>query len=148
MTHFKLFMLKFVVTLVLLGVILGAGFDVSFGNFFLISLVLAAVSYAVVDILLLKNTGNTGSTVADFILAFAVIYFMTDALTVGDNVFSATLIATVSLTIFEYFFHQSVARSLDQEKKEESREDRSIQPSPELRTETSEELFPYDDDDK
>ncbi|TGB03801.1 YndM family protein [Halobacillus salinus] len=146
MSHIKLFALKFIVSLVILGIILGAGFDVSFGNVFLISLTFAVVSYVVGDLLILKNTGNSGATVSDFVLSFVVIYFMTDALTVGDDVFTATLISTISLTIFEYFFHQSVARSLDQEKEENHREQKNVRPTPELQTEASEELYPYDED--
>ncbi|WP_079479152.1 YndM family protein [Halobacillus salinus] len=146
MSHIKLFALKFIVSLVILGIILGAGFDVSFGNVFLISLTFAVVSYVVGDLLILKNTGNSGATVSDFVLSFVVIYFMTDALTIGDDVFTATLISTISLTIFEYFFHQSVARSLDQEKEENRREQKNVRPTPELQTEASEELYPYDED--
>ncbi len=84
------------------------------------------------------------ATVGDFVLSFAVIYFMTDALTVGDDVFAATLISAFSLGIFEYFFHQSVARSLDQEKKEHHQ----VRSSGQLQTEASEELFPYEREDK
>lgn len=143
MTHVKLLALKFVITLGILFIILGLGFDVSFGNVFLISLVVSALGY-LGDVTILKKSNNTMATAGDFVLSFAVIYFMTDALTVGDDVFEATLISAISLAIFEYFFHQSVARSLDQEK-EENHEVRS---TGQLQTEASEELFPYEEEDK
>ncbi|MEC3885766.1 YndM family protein [Halobacillus sp. HZG1] len=143
MTHVKLLALKFVITLGILFIILGLGFDVSFGNVFLISLVVSALGY-LGDVMILKKSNNTMATAGDFVLSFAVIYFMTDALTVGDDVFEATLISAISLAIFEYFFHQSVARSLDQEK-EENHEVRS---TGQLQTEASEELFPYEEEDK
>ncbi|MYL70507.1 DUF2512 family protein [Halobacillus litoralis] len=143
MTHVKLLALKFVITLGILFIILGLGFDVSFGNVFLISLVVSALGY-LGDVTILKKSSNTMATAGDFVLSFAVIYFMTDALTVGDDVFEATLISAISLAIFEYFFHQSVARSLDQEK-EENHEVRS---TGQLQTEASEELFPYEEEDK
>ncbi|RDY70678.1 YndM family protein [Halobacillus sp. SY10] len=143
MTHVKLLALKFVFTLGILFIILGLGFDVSFGNVFLISLVVSALGY-LGDVTVLKKSNNTMATAGDFVLSFAVIYFMTDALTVGDDVFEATLISAVSLAIFEYFFHQSVARSLDQEKKE----NHEVRSTGQLQTEASEELFPYDEEDK
>lgn len=143
MTHVKLLTLKFVVTLGILFIILGLGFDVSFGNVFLISLVVSALGY-LGDVTILKKFNNTMATSGDFVLSFAVIYFMTDALTVGDDVFVATMIATVSLAIFEYFFHQTVARSLDQKKKENHK----VRSTGQLQTEASEELYPYEQEDK
>ncbi|MGI8314694.1 YndM family protein [Halobacillus mangrovi] len=143
MDHLKLIAMKFLFSLVILAIILGAGFDVSFGNVFLITIVLVALSYALGDLMLLSRSSNTTATIADFVLAFAVIYFMTDALTVGDNVFSATLISTISLTIFEYFFHQSVARNLDGEEERKG----NVNPTPQLSTEASEELYPYDEEE-
>ncbi|MEC3883393.1 YndM family protein [Halobacillus sp. HZG1] len=143
MTHLKLWALKFVFTLGLLFIILGLGFDVSFGNVFLISIVVSGLGY-LGDVTILKKSNNTMATLGDFVLIFAVIYFMTDALTVGDDVFEATLISAISLAIFEYFFHQSVARSLDQEKKE----NHEVRSNGQLQTEASEELFPYEKEDK
>ncbi|TFD93642.1 YndM family protein [Jeotgalibacillus sp. R-1-5s-1] len=148
MTHLKLFALKFVATLIVLGIILSAGFDVSFQSVFYITLVLTVVAYLVGDLLILSKTNNSVATFADFILAFAVIYFMTDALTVGDDVLMATAISTVSLVIFEYFFHQSVARSLDHEKKTNSAVNERTHVSNQFQTETSTELYPTDTDKK
>ena len=147
MSHIKLFALKFVATLLVLGIVLGAGFDVAFGNVFLITLVLTVASYLIVDLMVLSKSSNAGATGADFIISFAVIYLMTDALTVGDDVFAATAISTISLAIFEYFFHQSVARSLDQEKAESHSEEKKTNPTGQLQTESSEELFPYENDE-
>ncbi|CDQ19292.1 Protein of unknown function [Halobacillus karajensis] len=147
MEHIKLFAWKFIFTFAILFAILGAGFDVSFGNVFLISLVLSVIGYVVGDRLTLARTKNTTATLVDFVLIFGVVYFMTEALTVGDDVFEATAFSTIALTIFEYFFHKSVARNLDEEKMEENTQD-NFAPKGELRTEASEELTPYDDDDK
>lgn len=147
MTHIKLFALKFIATLLILGIILGAGFDVSFGNIFLITFVLTVASYVIGDLFVLSKSSNTGASLADFIISFAVIYLMTDALTVGDDVFAATTISAVSLTIFEYFFHQSVARSLDHEKEENRSKDAKANSTRQLQVESSEELFPYEDDE-
>ncbi|MGP4069495.1 YndM family protein [Halobacillus sp. B29] len=144
MEHLKLIAMKFLFTFPILLIILGGGFDVSFGNVFLISLVLTGVSYAVGDLLILSRSSNTTATISDFVFTFLVVYLMTDALTVGNNVFSATLISTISLTIFEYFFHQSIARNLDGEEAGTEK----MSPAPQLSTEASEELYPYEDEDK
>ncbi|MGP4060455.1 YndM family protein [Halobacillus sp. H74] len=139
MTHLKLLAMKFLLSLVILYIILGLGFDVSFGNVFLITLVLNVLSYALGDLMILSRSNNTVATSADFVLAFVVLYFMTDALTVGNDVFEASIYSAISLTIFEYFFHKSVARSLDREKKEKRE---NIKPSSELSMEASEEITP------
>lgn len=144
MEHVKLFAMKFLFTFAILFIILGAGFDVSFGNVFLITLVVSFLGYAVGDRMILSRTKNTTATIADFVLIFAVVYFMTDALTVGDDVLEATAISAISLTIFEYFFHKSVARTLDEEEGTTENHARTG----ELRTEASEELYPYDEEDK
>lgn len=138
--------MKFLFTFAILFIILGVGFDVSFGNVFLITLVLSAVGYLIGDRMILSRTKNTTATIADFVLVFGVVYFMTDALTVGDDVFEATAISAISLAIFEYFFHQSVARTLDGEEGKEKKE--GIAPTGELSTEASEEIYPYDEDKK
>ncbi|WP_181351251.1 YndM family protein [Thalassobacillus sp. CUG 92003] len=143
MTHLKLLALKFAFTLGILFIILGLGFDVSFRNVFLISLVVSALGY-LGDVAILSKTNNTMTTSGDFVLYFAVIYFMTDALTVGVGVFEATLISAVSLAFCEYFFHQSVARSFNQEKKK----NHEVSSNGQLQTEASEELFPYDQENK
>ncbi|RWZ60911.1 DUF2512 family protein [Halobacillus fulvus] len=145
MEHLKLLTMKFLFSFAILFIILGAGFDVSFGNVLLITLAFTVVTYFIADLLILRNANNTTATISEFVIGFIVIYFMTDALTVGDNVFSATLISMVSLSIFEYFFHQSVARNLDDT---EEQRDGAVQPQPQLSTEASEELSPYDEDEE
>lgn len=142
MENLKLMGTKFVISLAILYIILGIGFDVSFGNVFLITLVLGVVSYVLGDRMLLSKTNNMTATIADFVLAFVVIYFMTDALTTGNDVFEATIYSAISLTIFEYFFHKSVARTLDHEK--EKHADRNKNTTGELSMEASEETSPYD----
>ncbi|TFE00657.1 YndM family protein [Jeotgalibacillus salarius] len=148
MTHLKLFALKFIATLLVLGIILGAGFDVSFQNILWITIVLTAAAYVIGDLLILSKSNNVVATTADFIMSFAVIYFMTDALTVGDDVFIATSISAISLTVFEYFFHQSVARSLDHEKVKSNSEKQTTNSTGQLQVESSNELFPYEKDEK
>ncbi|GGF29056.1 hypothetical protein GCM10010954_30220 [Halobacillus andaensis] len=147
MENVKLMGLKFIVSLAILYMILGVGFDVSFGNVFLITLVLGIVSYVLGDKLILARSNNMTATIADVVLAFVVIYIMTDALTVGNTVFEATLISTISLGIFEYFFHQSVARTLNGSN-DTKRVVKRKKASRQLSMEASEELTPDDPHNK
>ncbi|PWU66638.1 MULTISPECIES: YndM family protein [Gracilibacillus] len=138
MEHIKMMAVKFFISLALLYVILGIGYDVSFGNVFLITLVLGVLSYILGDRIILPRTNNTVATISDFVLSFVVIYLMTDALTVGDDVLQATLISSIALTIFEYFFHKYVASNLDDQESTTDMRPRSIQ------TESAEEIHPID----
>ncbi|MFC7063327.1 YndM family protein [Halobacillus seohaensis] len=138
MKHVKLMAVKFVLCLALLFVILGLGYGMSFGNVFLITLVLGVLSYVVGDLMILPRTNNTIATGSDFVLAFVVIYFMSDALTAGGELFTATLITSVGVAIFEYFFHKYVASNISSEPREMK------SGAMNLSTEASEEIFPYD----
>ncbi|WP_279401869.1 DUF2512 family protein [Piscibacillus salipiscarius] len=84
MNHMKLLAIKLASCFVLLYLILGFGYDVSFGNVLMISVVLTLVSY-LGDAFILPRTNNTVATITDFILAYVVIYFMLDMLTIGGD---------------------------------------------------------------
>ena len=82
MKHIKPLAIKFISSLVLLSVILGLFFDMSFGNIFLITLVLGVVSYVIGDLFILRRTNNIIATLADLGLAFLVIRFMSESLAI------------------------------------------------------------------
>ncbi|MCP3027817.1 DUF2512 family protein [Halobacillus sp. A5] len=140
MENIKLMGMKFLFSLAILYIILGLGFGISFGSVFLITLVLGIVSYVLGDRIILPRTSNTIATISDYVLAFVLIYLMTDAITVEDDVFTATLISAFSLAIFEYFFHQSVGRTLDDNGERKGANKTTGQ----LSMEASEEITPYD----
>lgn len=142
MEHLKLFAMKFIFTVAILFVLLGAGFNISFGNVFLISLALSLVGYAVGDRIVLDRTKNTTATLIDVVFIFGFVYFMTDALTIGDGVLTASVLSALSLALFEYFFHQSVVRTLE----ENETDSETFSLGGEVRTEVSEELTPYEDE--
>jgi Protein of unknown function (DUF2512) len=112
MKHLTAMAIKFVSTLVLLYVILGLFFGMSFINVFLITLVLGVVSYLLGDMLILPKTNNTIATIADFGLAFPLIWLMTLNMTTGVRTFGVSLIAAIGLTLFEAFFHQYLKRNI------------------------------------
>jgi len=143
MNHMKQMAVKFLASLGLLYLILGIGYDMSFGNVFLISLVLGILSYIVGDILILPRTNNFVASIADFGLAYIVIYSMSGALTVGGDLFTASLIASVGVTVFEVFFHNYLEAKYGYN--EAQREPHANKLN--FQTETAEELYPEDDEE-
>jgi Protein of unknown function (DUF2512) len=144
MKHIKPLAIKFISSLVLLSVILGLFFDMSFGNIFLITLVLGVVSYVIGDLFILPRTNNIIATLADLGLAFLVIRFMGDALAYGDNgdMFRMSLIAAIGVALFEYAFHKYVANRVLNENQSRENQKTTLR----YQTEASEELTPKNTD--
>jgi uncharacterized membrane protein YvlD (DUF360 family) len=139
MRHLRAFLIKFVATLAVLFVILGLFYDVSFQNIFLISLVLGVVAYLVGDLFLLRRTNNTISTLADFGLSFAIIWMMLDNVSNdGADIFWATLLSSIAIALFEYFFHKYMATNVLNENEPDGRRANTLQ----YQTEASEEVHP------
>jgi Protein of unknown function (DUF2512) len=141
MKHIKAIAIKFVSSLVLLSIILGLFFDMAFSNIFLITLVLGVAAYLIGDLLILPRTNNTVATIADFGLAFLIIWLMSENLTYGDNHFSMSLIAALGVALFEYMFHKYVANNVFPDKGGQQ-QSRQLQ----YQTEASEELTPVRQD--
>jgi uncharacterized BrkB/YihY/UPF0761 family membrane protein len=137
MKHVKALAIKFVSSLVLLSLILGLLFDMAFSNIFLITLVLGVAAYLIGDLMILPRTNNTVATIADFGLAFLIIWFMSENLTYGDNHFSMSLIAALGVAIFEYMFHKYVANNVIKNQGGQKQQTGKLQ----YQTEASEELL-------
>jgi hypothetical protein len=137
MKHVRAMAIKFVSSLVLLSIILGLFYDMAFRNIFLITLVLGVAAYIIGDMLILPRTNNTVATIADFGLAFLIIWLMSENLTYGDNHFSMSLIAALGVALFEYMFHKYLANNVfpDRGRRQPTR---PLQ----YQTEASEELTP------
>jgi hypothetical protein len=140
MNHMKALVIKFISSLVILYVVLGLLYDMSFSNVFLITLVLGVASYILGDMLILPRTNNTVATLADFGLAFLVIWLMGESLTYGDSLVTPALIAAAGMAIFEYFFHKYVSNQVI--KQEDN--NRYQAGNRQFQTEASEELTPTD----
>ncbi|MED3623937.1 YndM family protein [Neobacillus thermocopriae] len=139
MQHGVRLVVKFVACLVVLGIILGMFYDFSFGDVVLISAVLGLLSYFLGDLLLLRRSNNFIASAADFGLTFLVVWFMGRAITIEDDLFSASLISAVAVTAFEYFFHRFLVHESDDRKT--IRTNRT-----QFQTEASEELTPVKPD--
>ncbi|MGR3764247.1 YndM family protein [Rossellomorea sp. NS-SX7] len=111
MKHVKAFAIKFVAAFVLLYLILAGVQGITFGDVFIISLVLGSIAYVIGDLFLLPRTSNTVAALADFGLAFILIYFMTDGMTDGGTYLTRSILAALALMVFELFFHRYVVRN-------------------------------------
>src|SRR4051812_26306205 len=136
MKHVKAMAIKFISNLVLLSIILGLFYDMAFRNILLITLVLGVAAYVIGDLLILPRTNNTVATIADFGLAFLIIWLMSKNLTYGDNHFSMSLIAALGVALFEYMFHKYVANNVIPNKGQKQQTGQQLQ----YQTEASEEL--------
>jgi len=141
MKHLRSLAVKFLASLVLLYVILGLMYGMSFTNVFLISLVLGLASYVIGDLFLLPKTNNTIATLADFGLAFMIIWILGESLTYGESLLMASLISAAGIALFEYFFHKYVAGNVLEDGGREYRNTNY-----QYQTEAAEELYPVKPD--
>ncbi|MGJ7921251.1 YndM family protein [Neobacillus sp. LXY-4] len=112
MKHVRALIIKLVSSFVLLFIILGMIFDMNFGNVLLISLVLGIAAYIVGDMMVLPRTNNMTATMADFGLAFLIIWFISEGVTTNENTVFPSLIAALGVAVFEYFFHKYLANNI------------------------------------
>ncbi|OHX43829.1 YndM family protein [Cytobacillus oceanisediminis] len=112
MQHFKALALKFLVSLVLLYIILGIFFGMSFVNVFIITAILGITAYILGDMVILPRSSNMIATAADFGLAFLLIWFLSSILTNGDNLISMSIAAALGVALFEYLFHLYLLRNM------------------------------------
>lgn len=90
--------------------------------------------------LILPRTNNMVASVVDFVMSFAVIYFLVDAYAFEGNLFTASLLSAIGVTLFEVFFHNSVQTQMEEENNVDRRRYN-------LQTEVSEEIDPLIEDE-
>jgi len=110
--------IKGIATFILLYAILGLGYNMSFGRVLLITIVLGTISYIIGDLVVLRWSNNVVATAVDLGIAFAVIW--------GLNTYSlnyhilmlyySSLIGSLAITVFEYFYHIYLLRAFIHEK--------------------------------
>jgi hypothetical protein len=142
MRHFKAILIKFVACFALLAIILGGIYGITLGDVFVISLVLGIIAYAAGDLFLLRRSNNTTATLADFGLAFVIIWALTANMTPVDDVLVPSLIAAAGVAVFEYFYHKYLAKNVLGQDETPGR----VQGNLQYQTEASEELTPAQPD--
>lgn len=99
MEHVKALAIKGIMTIVILYLILGLGFNFSFENTLFITIVLGAVSYLLGDLFILPKTNNITATLADLGVAFLVVWLM--ALAMGTAASTAALAAFFAAALWQ-----------------------------------------------
>lgn len=110
--HVTAFLIKFVATFGVLYLVLGFSYGLTFTQVLLLTAILGVVAYVVGDLFILSKSNNTVATIADFAMGWAIIYLFLETATALDNTFTASLLATVVLSLFEIFFHMYLARNV------------------------------------
>ena len=136
MRHILALAIKLVLSYAILWFILGGIYGLSNNEIFRMALALGVLSYLIGDLLILRFTNNMVATIADFGLALLIIWVTTDAYTPVDALFGRVFMATIAITIFEYFFHKYVDRSILHDDPGSRERPKSLR----YQTETSEEL--------
>ena len=96
------------------------------------------------DLFILRVTNNTVETIADFALAFVILYLMIVNMTIEDDVLSASLIGSIAITAIEIFFHRLLGREPG---KQASNQRQTMQTAkPQFQIEASSELTPVRQD--
>ncbi|WP_018662021.1 YndM family protein [Heyndrickxia acidiproducens] len=115
MDHAKALIIKFVMVAVVLGIILSAIFDMSFGDTMAISVVLTILAYVLGDLMIFRreneqeedNQRNMMATISDFVLAFLVVWLMGRSLAPDlDDILWAALASSIVIAGGEWFFHK------------------------------------------
>ncbi|MGP4070140.1 DUF2512 family protein [Halobacillus sp. B29] len=106
MQYGKALLVKGVLTLIGLYLVLGVGYEASFGGVLLVTLVLGALSYLSGDMYILPKTNNITATAADLGLTFLIVWAASSwFLSLNGPAALAALFSAVALAIAEYGFH-------------------------------------------
>lgn len=114
MEHVKALLIKAVMTLVVLWIVLGAGYGMDFWPMILVTtVVLGVVYYFAGDLGILPAAGNIMATLSDLVLTFLVVWLLGLWLTdlSGGTVAVAALISAVVIAVGEYLFHMYMLKS-------------------------------------
>lgn len=106
MEHVKALAIKFAMSTVILFIILGAVYQIAFGNILLISVLVTGIAYVIGDMLVFPKFGNLVGTIGDFGLAFVSIFLIGSELFRMDvPLLAASFLASGLIAISEWFFH-------------------------------------------
>lgn len=112
MRHLIALALKFSLTTLILFMILGAFYDVSFTDVFLISAVLTVLGY-LGDILILPRVGNVIATIGDFGLTLITVWLMGIYRFDEDvSLLGAPFVSAATIALGEWFFHKYMKNTL------------------------------------
>jgi hypothetical protein len=108
----KALFMKFLMITAVLWVVLSLIYDVSFTDVVITSVVLTAVGY-VGDVFILPKIGNVWAAISDFVIAYAIIYFLgsyiyEQPLALGTAAFISALILMVGELLLHRYMHTNI----------------------------------------
>ena len=110
--YMKALFMKFLMITAVLWVVLSLIYDVSFTDVVITSVVLTAVGY-VGDVFILPKIGNVWAAISDFVIAYAIIYFLgsyiyEQPLALGTAAFISALILMVGELLLHRYMHTNI----------------------------------------
>lgn len=141
--YVKALVIKFVMCLAILWIILGIFYHVGFGHILALSLLLTGISFVLGDLYLLPKFENWGATIADFFLAFAIIWIYSASF-IHENfpVVTAAALSSLVISIGEVFFHRYVDSHIFHNQFNEVNHNDRLRSEQHLQTELGEEIKP------
>lgn len=138
--YMKALFMKFLMITAVLWVILSLIYDVSFTDVLITSVVLTAVGY-VGDVFILPKIGNVWAAISDFVIAYAIIYFL------GSYIYeqplalgTASFISALILMVGELLLHRYMHTNIFEPRKSNSNEKVGYYNRTNLQTEFAEEV--------
>lgn len=106
MKYVKALLMKFAMVTLVLWIVLGGFFDVSFGDILTTSIILTIGAFLLGDLFILPKFGNAIATVADFGLALMGVWLLGSYLFERDfPIGTAAFLSATAIAIGEFFFH-------------------------------------------
>ncbi|MEC5425961.1 YndM family protein [Virgibacillus sp. C22-A2] len=119
MEHVKALAIKFIAFFVVVFSVFVIFSSATITSLFWISILLTGVSYVIGDLLILRRYGNLTATIADFPLAFIILWALGGLfIGAGFPLITASLFAAVFITACEPFIHAFIINSFANERKE------------------------------
>ncbi|MBH0163564.1 YndM family protein [Fictibacillus sp. 7GRE50] len=150
MDQVKVIIMKFLVCLIAFWIGLDLFFDASISDIVSFAVTTTAITYIVADRILLPRIGKNNTLMAEFILAYMVVWIFGSILLNGYmQIAWGSVIAAGIITATEVFVHQYLLKHMPSKNKERNgRQQRRFRPGFRYATEFAEEQDPRNKNNK
>ena len=112
MEHVRALVIKFLMTLVVLGIVFAMLSDLTFAEMILLSLMVTALAYVLGDLLILPAWGNGWAVAADFALVLLSTWVVSRFLFGAGVIPWAYVVSAIVVAAGEYLFHLYLERTV------------------------------------
>jgi hypothetical protein len=122
MKHTVVLAMKFISNVIIFTIALDLFFEASIADILSFSVLLTIVSYFIGDRILLSRVGNVNATIADFFLAYLIVWIFGNILlhsylqVAWGSIITAILVAFSEVFVHRYILSQSKTMDQDQSK--------------------------------